>query len=114
MDRPRVRSYLMVVAPERFWIMGERGSELLLADPDGWVQALIELLDGKNSRGSIHRTLLGRWPGLTEADVAGTIAVLDAAGFVDDADTWVYFRPPRRRRYELASWRELAHVAMSG
>jgi hypothetical protein len=109
-----MKSYLMVVAPGRVWLIGERDSELLLADPDGWVEALIELMDGKHRRSSLCHELSARWPGVSEEEVATVIGVLDAAGFVDEAEVWAYLRAPRWTKYELASWGEVAHVAMSG
>jgi hypothetical protein len=104
----------MVVAPGTVWLTGDHGSELLLADPDGWVQELVDLLDGRSSRSAIHRALHVRWSHVADSDVAAVIAVLDAAGFVDDFENWAYFHPPRRVKYELGSWHELANIAMSG
>src|SRR5579871_3855624 len=98
-DRPRVRSYQMIVGLGQLWLTGEGGAELLLADPDGWVEALIELLDGHHPRGAIAQSLRARWRSLTEAEIAGTLATLDAAGFLDEAEHWLYFRSPRRQRY---------------
>lgn len=114
MDRPCLKSYIMVVTPGRLRLVGDRDAELLLADPEGWVQALIELMNGKRGRSALRQALAGRWPDVTDGNVAAVIDVLDTAGFVDDAQIWAYLPPPRQATYELASWHEAARVAMSG
>jgi hypothetical protein len=107
-------SHLMIVAPGKVWLVGEREAELSLADPDGWVEALVEILDGTRTRAAIYRSLAERWPSLSEAAVMGVLGVLEAAGFVGDANVWAYLQPPRWTRHELESTSELAHLAMSG
>jgi hypothetical protein len=107
-------SYLLIVGPGKLWLIGEREAKLALADPDGWIEALLGILDGTRTRDTIYRTLVVRWPFLSEAVVMGVLGVLEAVGFVGDADIWVYLQPPRLARHELESTSELAQLAMSG
>jgi hypothetical protein len=104
----------MVVGPGKLWLIGEREAKLALADPDGWIEALVGVLDGTRTRATIYCALVERWPFLSEAVVMGVLGALESAGFVGDADVWVYLQPPCWARHELESTSELAQLAMSG
>jgi molybdopterin/thiamine biosynthesis adenylyltransferase len=56
-----------------------------IADPDGWVWALLELLDGSRTTDQVVADLVRRHPARTPADVRAAIGDLVRAGYAEDA-----------------------------
>ncbi|MET7475655.1 ThiF family adenylyltransferase [Streptomyces sp. NPDC005648] len=56
-----------------------------IEDPDGWVWALTQALDGTRTAPEIADTVAVAHPGLAAADVLGAMADLAEAGFLEDA-----------------------------
>lgn len=62
-----------------------RGIAADIADPDGWVWALLELLDGSRTVDQVVADLVRLCPGKAGADVRVAIGDLVRAGYVEDA-----------------------------
>ncbi|WP_206785539.1 ThiF family adenylyltransferase [Amycolatopsis sp. MtRt-6] len=62
-----------------------RGIAADISDPDGWVWALLELLDGSRTPDQVVADLVRRHPVRTDADVRAAVADLVEAGYVEDA-----------------------------
>ncbi len=63
-----------------------RGIAADIVDPDGWLWALLELLDGTRTTEQILVDLVRRRPGTTKSQVGEAIGDLVEAGYVVDAD----------------------------
>lgn len=59
------------------------GADVL--DPDGWVWALLETLDGTRTVDQIVTDLVHRFPGKTAGEVRDDIDALERAGYLEDA-----------------------------
>lgn len=76
------------------------GSEI--HDPDGWVWALLEALDGTRTVCQVVADLVHRFPNHPAAEVHEVIADLHAAGYLQEAEQTV---PGGRYERGLALWR---------
>jgi molybdopterin/thiamine biosynthesis adenylyltransferase len=61
------------------------GQTTEIADPDGWVRRLLQLLDGSRTVAEVWRQLVADHPLITQADVVSAIRQLDDARFLLDA-----------------------------
>ncbi|MFK0244602.1 ThiF family adenylyltransferase [Amycolatopsis azurea] len=71
-------------------------------DPDGWVWALLESLDGTRTVGQIVADLAHRFPAHPASEVREAITRLDAAGYLHEAGPAL---PAGRHQSALALWR---------
>jgi molybdopterin/thiamine biosynthesis adenylyltransferase len=89
MRRPRIKPEHLPVrhGGDRVRIGGTvRGIAADVSDPDGWVWALLELLDGSRTTDQVVAVLVRLHPVRTGADVRAAIHDLVEAGYVEDAD----------------------------
>ena len=61
------------------------GVEFQVPDPEGQVQSLIDLLDGRRGLDEVHASMQRRWPELSFDDVRDGIESLGEAGLVENA-----------------------------
>ncbi|MEV7099520.1 ThiF family adenylyltransferase [Amycolatopsis sp. NPDC051045] len=88
MRRPRIKPEHLPVrhGGDRVRIGGiVRGIAADIPDPDGWVWALLELLDGSRSTDQVVADLVHLHPAKTDADVRAAVGDLVEAGYVEDA-----------------------------
>ncbi|UVS78440.1 ThiF family adenylyltransferase [Actinokineospora sp. UTMC 2448] len=88
MFRPRVKyEHLPVrLGDDRVQIGGWiHGVGSVIPDPDGWVWELLTLLDGSRTLNQVAADLGRRFPSRPVRDVAGAIADLAGAGYLEDA-----------------------------
>ena len=57
-----------------------------IRDPDGWVWALLDMLDGSRTVDQVVVQMIDEFPHYTEDDVQRAIADLVGAGYIEDAD----------------------------
>lgn len=88
---------------DRIRIGGDvRGIGSEIHDPDGWVWALLEALDGTRTVGQVAADLVHRFPAHPTADVREAIDDLFAAGYLQETEQAV---PSGRHEHGLALWR---------
>jgi molybdopterin-synthase adenylyltransferase len=97
--RPRLKDYARQVGADQITLFRDAGVEITLADPDGKVLALLDLLDGTRTVGEVAVGLAGRWPTVAAEDVAAAVAGLDEAGLLEDADAPTVLSSAQRERY---------------
>ncbi|WP_103353584.1 ThiF family adenylyltransferase [Amycolatopsis sp. CA-128772] len=88
MQRPMIKPEHLPVrhGDDRIRIGGVvRGIAADIADPDGWVWALLAALDGSRTTDQVVAELVHRHPGRSEADVRTAVGDLVRAGYVEDA-----------------------------
>jgi molybdopterin/thiamine biosynthesis adenylyltransferase len=86
MAKPRLKSsYTRIKSEGEISLFREAGSWLSLPDPDGQLDALLDLLDGTHTTQAIAAAMAHRWPELTAAEVEEGIASLDEIGLLEDA-----------------------------
>jgi molybdopterin/thiamine biosynthesis adenylyltransferase len=80
-----------------------------ILDPDGWVWALLELLDGSRTVDQVITDLVHRFPSRSAEDVLADIDDLVRTGYVEDADESVPDELSQRERERygpgVAYWR---------
>ncbi|HVB42500.1 MAG TPA: ThiF family adenylyltransferase [Streptosporangiaceae bacterium] len=92
------------------------GTLTSLEDPDGKVGELLKLLDGQRTAEQISTELRGRFPELTDGDIAEAIADLDESGLIHDAsDTGSDLHPDALERWSrnLGFFETYASLAVS-
>jgi molybdopterin-synthase adenylyltransferase len=97
--RPRLKAYARQVGAEQITLIRDAGVEITLADPEGHVLALLDLLDGTRTVDDVADALARRWPGIGPEDVTAALADLDEAGLLEDADAPTFLSSAQRERY---------------
>lgn len=97
--RPRLKRFARVAAEDAIVVSPDAGVSITLGDPDGQVEALLDLLDGARTLGEIARLLARRWPQLTPHDVRAGIEALDEAGLLEDAAAATSLSARQAERY---------------
>ncbi|MGW4116928.1 ThiF family adenylyltransferase [Actinosynnema sp. NPDC004786] len=87
MFRPRIKWEHRPVrlGDGRIRIGSVRGIEAAVVDPDGWVWALLETLDGTRTMDRVVADLVHAFPDRSEVEVRATISDLIREGYLEDA-----------------------------
>ncbi|PSL53296.1 molybdopterin/thiamine biosynthesis adenylyltransferase [Saccharothrix carnea] len=87
MFRPRIKWEHRPVrlGDGRIRIGAVRGIEAAVVDPDGWVWALLETLDGTRTMDQVVADLVHAFPDRSEVEVRATISDLIREGYLEDA-----------------------------
>ncbi|GLW93227.1 ThiF family adenylyltransferase [Actinokineospora globicatena] len=81
-----------------------RGIASDIHDPDGWVWALLEALDGMSTVDQVVADLVHRYPGRPEEHVREAIDDLVAAGYIDSCDRPIADDNRYSRGLHLTNW----------
>src|SRR5579872_6442337 len=82
---PRLKSFEYFSRDGSFVACPDVGVELHIHDPDGQVERLCALIDGRRGAEAIHVEMQARWPELTLADIVEGLEGLGDAGIIEDA-----------------------------
>lgn len=82
--RPQLKSFIKWPSVGEVTLVRESGIQMTLPDPEGQVEALLDLLDGSRTIVELAAALSDRWPELTPEAVAEGIADLDEAGLLEN------------------------------
>ncbi|GAA2348840.1 ThiF family adenylyltransferase [Dactylosporangium salmoneum] len=99
--QPRLKSIAVVQRPAEVILVGRAMELTYLADPDGSVAALLQILaQGAHPVTGLPAAMRERGFTVTEADMAAAVAALDEVGVLLPADTDAGLDPDTLRRYE--------------
>jgi molybdopterin/thiamine biosynthesis adenylyltransferase len=116
MPRPQLKGVVWERVDAELRVMYDRREQLLIADPDGTVEALLGLLrEGGRTTGELAATLSTTRGPVTATDVRAAVELLDEYGLVEDGDRLGGLSPAEAERHfsNLVFFESFASLARS-